>query len=137
MRLARSYFHLAVWLDRWPYVIGDLIRRARGWSPIGRRVGIFLVPNGIDFLPADHLVGLVQAFNPDFPDELIRLEKTLVYERKGMAYTTELVVAAAALHWHGPSRLLTTWTAIRIADASSFATRSYQETVATGRLVLL
>lgn len=139
MHFARSYFRLSVWFDRAPYLVGDFIRRAHEWSPIGRRVEMFLIPNGTDFLPADHLVGLVQAFDPELPDEplLIRLDRTLVYERRGVAYTTELVVAAAALPWHGPSRLLTAWCAIRVADASSFATRHYAATIATGRLVLL
>lgn len=130
---------LRIGFDRLPYAAGRLITRKCRWSPLGKSVAILIEDSCDQQLIATRIVGTVRGFDPEATGEplLVQLQQSLHYEGPHSCRYVDLIVVTAALRWHGPSRLLVTWAAVRLVDAPSFADQAYRSTIGIGRLTLL
>lgn len=125
---------LSVSASRLPEVLGDVIARLFGWSPLDREVTILIEISEDPYLVGRVIAGTVRARDDRSGGLLIQMEELLPRRKEDCFF--DLVVASPVLRWHGPNRLLVTWTAVRFIDACSFAAEVDQRTIATGRLLL-
>lgn len=129
---------LPIALDAVPYAAGLFIARLLRWSPLAKAVTIRIEDSGDDRLRQLRISGTVRAFDCRAVGQplLIQLHETLRVEGPRSCRYVEFVVATSALRWHGPSRLLLTWAATRLVDASAFVDQNFQRTIGIGRLTL-
>jgi hypothetical protein len=85
------------------------------------------------------IYGIVRAFDPTAVDEplLIHLHEVISYETRLCGRDAEFLVATAAKPWHGPRRLLLAAAVALLYDAPSFADRTAQSVIGSGRVTLL
>ena len=90
------------------------------------------------YLVGQDLEGTIRACDFQSGSVLIQLNRRLDYKGHYLARDLEVVMSVPVLRFHGPGRLLFTWSAVRVVDAPSFraAGQGFSNTIATGRLVL-
>ncbi len=129
---------LPIGLDRIPEAVGTFVARRCHWSPIGRQVSIYIEDSADAELIGKRLTGTVRACGAASSGAplLVHLSESIGYDGHYKASALDLLVAAPVVRWHGPSRLLVTWSAVRLVDAPSFADQEYDRTIGTARLSL-
>lgn len=125
--------------DTWdclPEAIGNVIARRCHWSPLGKSVS-FTIDDSDDLrLTGKAFNGVVRAFDPATGMLLLHLVDRITYQGHYTADALDMIVTVPAIRWHRAPRLLITWTAVRVVDASSFALQDFGRTIGTGRLTL-
>lgn len=129
---------LPIGLDRVPEAVGIFLARRCHWSPIGRQVSIHIEDSADVQLIGKRLTGTVCACGAADSGAplLVYLSESIRYEGHYTTPALDLLVATPVVRWHGPSRLLLTWSAVRLVDAPSFADQEYDRTIGTARLLL-
>jgi hypothetical protein len=116
--------------------IADLLARQRCWTPLSKDVTADIDDSDDSRLIGRRLCGKVRAFDPTTGMLLLHLVERFDYEGRYTARDVDIIVTTPAVRSHRTNRLLLTWSAVRIVDASSFALQSFSRTIATGRLAL-
>lgn len=123
---------------QWSETVADLIARIVTWSPISRRLSVTFDDSDDERLSSVTVTGVVRACNVRTDgtptDMLIELDKPITH-----AGHTEVrwLVARPCLRWYRTNRLLLSWSAARLINASSFVDATFDRTVGIGRVHLL
>ncbi|HEY0157442.1 MAG TPA: hypothetical protein VGF28_09175 [Thermoanaerobaculia bacterium] len=125
---------LPIALARAPEALGRFIARVRRWTPLEKDVTILVEGSDDPYVVGRDLHGTVRGFDDESGALLIQL-RALLSRRAGEAFV-DLLIAAPILRWHGPARLLVTYTAVRLIDAPSFVDLDNARVIGVGRLVL-
>lgn len=115
-----------------------LLASLRCWTPLRKCVEIQVDHSEHAQLADRRLSGTVCAYDEDLGGGLllVHLSEPLRYAYRSATFSPDIVLVSPALRWHGPHRLLLTWSAVHVLNAPSFADRHEAHTVATGRLFL-
>ena len=125
---------LLVAASRFPEAVGNVFARLSNWSPLDKAVTILIEISDDPYLAGRTIQGTVRA-GDNRTGALLVLLADLLPRRDDDSFV-DLVVAAPVLRWHGPNRLLVTWTAVRLIDAASFRIDDARRAIGTGRLLL-
>jgi hypothetical protein len=115
-----------------PELVGNLIARWYGWSPLGAHVTIRLELSHDPYLAGRELDGTIRAYDEHSGALVIVLSHLLTSRGRSV----DVVVAAPVLRWHGVGRLLLLWSAIRLVDSPSVRDADCGSCLGTGRLML-
>lgn len=119
----------------------DLLARVSRWSPIGCPVALTIDDSGDERLIGITVSGRVRACDVDVDgtptDLLVELDGEITYAGHYMRRDILFVMTRPCLRWRRTNRMVLSWSAARIVDASSFRDGTYDRTIATGRVRLL
>ncbi len=119
----------------------DLLARISRWSPIGSPVALTIDDSGDERLIGITVSGRVRACDVGVDgtptDLLVELDGQIAYKGHYVRQDISWLMTRPCLRWRRTNRMVLSWSAARIVDASSFRDGTYDRTIATGRVWLL